>query len=258
MDDREMNKRGQVTIFIIIAVFIVVALGILIYIFNFTNIDVATPGEAFTPEGFMSSCIRDSVREKSDLMITQGGFYSSQDFVLHDNVKASYLCKNVNYYEPCVNQYPLYITAIEGDLEEETREDIESCFLELEGELRSRNYEFGFGNFENDAKLKPGLIEFSVKGDFNLERNDVSQDISSFDVSVRNPLYDLALVAQEIVSQEARFCYFEYVGHNLLYNKYDIRKTTLSDSTKIYTIKEKESGKTMKIAIRGCAIPPGF
>jgi hypothetical protein len=33
---------------------------------------------------------------------------------------------------------------------------------------------------------------------------------------------------------------------------------TLSDSTKIYTIKDKETGKEFNIATRGCAIPAGI
>ena len=71
-------------------------------------------------------------------------------------------------------------------------------------------------------------------------------------------MYDLASVANEIASQEAKFCYFEYVGFNILYNDFDIRKDTLSDSTKIYTIKHKKTAAEMNIAVRGCAIPAGF
>ena len=62
----------------------------------------------------------------------------------------------------------------------------------------------------------------------------------------------------EISNQEAKYCYFEYVGYMLLYPKMDIEKFAMSDSTKIYTLKDKKSDKEMNIAIRSCAIPPGI
>ena len=98
----------------------------------------------------------------------------------------------------------------------------------------------------------------AVFRDFSFSKGGISQDFSSFATALKNPLYDIAYVANEIASQEAKFCYFEYVGFNILYNKFDIKKYTLSDSTKIYTIKDKQSGEEMNIAVRGCAIPAGF
>ncbi|HLC52957.1 MAG TPA: hypothetical protein VJK03_00280, partial [Candidatus Nanoarchaeia archaeon] len=64
-------------------------------------------------------------------------------------------------------------------------------------------------------------------------------------------------VAIEISSQEAKYCYFEYVGYMILHPEFDIQKTALSDSTKIYTIKDIRTEEVMRIATRSCAIPPG-
>ena len=124
--------------------------------------------------------------------------------------------------------------------------------------MQDRKYEFSGGDIVLEAKLKPGIVELTVFRDFSFSKGGVSQDFDSFTTGLSNPLYDLAYVANEIASQEAKFCYFEYVGYNILYNKFDIRKHTLSDSTKIYNIKDKQTGKEMNIAIRGCAIPAGF
>ena len=85
-----------------------------------------------------------------------------------------------------------------------------------------------------------------------------TQIIDGFDVQIISPLYDLVNVAVEIANQEAKYCYFEYVGYQVLYPNFDIRKFAFSEGTKIYTIKDKYSDKEMNIAIRSCAIPPGI
>jgi hypothetical protein len=70
--------------------------------------------------------------------------------------------------------------------------------------------------------------------------------------------YDLALVAQEIVSQEARFCNFEHLGYMLLYPDFEIDKFRTGDSDTIYTLTHRESGERFRFAVRGCVIPAGF
>jgi len=101
-------------------------------------------------------------------------------------------------------------------------------------------------------------VDIVVSRNLQLSGGDFSRDFNSFRSSIRSPLYDLGYVANEIARQEAKYCYFEYLGYSLIYNNFDIRKYSLSDSTKIYTVEHKPSGETMNIAIRGCAIPPGF
>ena len=44
----------------------------------------------------------------------------------------------------------------------------------------------------------------------------------------------------------------------VLYPEYDIRVYMMEDTTKIYTIKNKKTGETLKMATRGCALPAGL
>jgi len=70
--------------------------------------------------------------------------------------------------------------------------------------------------------------------------------------------YDLALVVQEIVNQEARFCHFENLGFMVFYPKFNIERFRTGDGTLIYTAKHIETQEEFKFALRGCVIPPGF
>ena len=80
----------------------------------------------------------------------------------------------------------------------------------------------------------------------------------NFKVVIPSRIYDLAIVSQEIVSQEAKFCNFETVGFMLLYPDFKIERFTTGDLNKIYTITHKKTREKFKFAVRGCVIPPGF
>ncbi len=250
-----MDKKGQIAIFVIVAILLVVIIAIA---FSVYRPPVLERTEEFIPETFIDKCLREEVREVIGVMLPQGGFVSPIDYKLYQNSKVTYLCKNINFYGSCITQHPLYIKKLEEEIEENIQEQIENCFINFEDELESRNYQYFGGEIEIGVELKPGIVEATAYRDFTYSKGEVSKSFDSFDMAIRNPLYDIGIVANEIASQEAQFCHFSNDGFNLLYPKFDIRKFVFSDSTEIYTIKEKKSGAEMNIAIRGCAIPAGF
>ncbi len=251
-----MNKKGQMVIFIIIAIALVGTI-ILIYMFAKDG-ELSITGNDESPDAFLRTCLRESAREKIDLMIPQGGLVNPKDFVFYNDIKVTYVCKNINNYEPCVTQYPRYITHLQEELSANMRDDIEQCFIALEDDLESKNYEVSGGDFTTDIVLKPGIVEINLLRDMAITKNGQTQSFDSFSVNLDSPLYDLGYVANEITRQEAQFCYFSSNGYSILYPQFDIRKWTLSDSTKIYTIKDKPTQTEMNIAIRGCVIPAGL
>ena len=251
-------KGGQVTVFVIVGILLVAAV-IAFFVVYQNRAVISSFGEEFDLESFVSKCFRDSVREKIDIMMPQGGFLSPTDYKVFDDSNVAYICKTINYYEPCVAQYPRYITRVQEELESGIEDDVGNCFILLEDELEKRNYDVQAGGlFDIKVVLKPEIVDIVVSRNLQLSGGDFSRDFNSFRSSIRSPLYDLGYVANEIARQEAKYCYFEYLGYSLIYNNFDIRKYSLSDSTKIYTVEHKPSGETMNIAIRGCAIPPGF
>ena len=250
-----MNNRGQIAIFVIVAIVLVVGIAI---IFSIYRAPILERTEKFSPETFIDKCLREEVREVVNVMLPQGGFVAPTDYKLYQNTQVAYLCKNINYYDSCITQHPLYMKKLESEVEDNIQEQIVSCFLTFEEELDSRNYQHSGGEIEIDVELKPGLVEAVVYRDFSFSKGDFSKSFESFSVAIRSPLYDLGFVANEIASQEAKFCHFSHDGFMLLYPRFDIRKFVFSESTKIYTIKDKETNAEMNIAIRGCAIPAGF
>src|SRR3989338_578627 len=220
-----MKNKGQITIFVIVALVIVVAV---VFIFFINRGEVTSREQNYdNPESYVDNCLRDRTSLVIEEMFAGGGFIDANNTILYQGKEITYLCKNVNNFEPCINQYPVYLTQIKKELEREIQDDVEQCFASVKGEFIRKNYKFESGNIGVDVQLKPSIVEIGV-------------------------------IANEIVSQEAQWCHFSNDGFMILYPEYDIRVTMLDDSTKIYTIKDKKTQDKLMMATRGCALPAGL
>lgn len=251
-----MNKRGQIAIFVIVALLLI---GSLILFFTLRQSPQVTSNEEFSAQAFLGQCLRSSIQDKADNLLAHGGFSNPQDTVLYDGKDVVYLCKNINYYEKCVMQHPVYLQEVKQELEGSLEGVISDCIVSLESELTRRGFESTLDSGHSyEVTLKPNVIELSIDKKGTVRKDGVAEQFDHFLIIARNPLYDLAAAAHEIARQEAQFCYFENLGYNLLYRDISITKDVRSEGTKIYTLTNKEDNKQLMIAIRGCAIPAGF
>jgi hypothetical protein len=257
-----MKKRGQVTIFVIAGI-IVVILAALFFIFRQDVLPNSGGKTELNPSREFSSCIEESVRENINLISSQGGYASNKlnlsfQFTDEEKVDISYLCYQQNYYLSCINQQPMLINHLKKEIKNQINSDVESCFnkvvssLENSGETVEDNYR-GF-----DVNLYEDRVVVNVDGEINTEKSGATAKYSGLKSVVYTRFYNLAIVAQEIVSQEARFCNFEQVGYTLIYNEFNIDKFRTGNSDTIYTITSKKSGEIFRFAVRSCVIPPGF
>lgn len=250
-----MIKRGQVVIFVIIALLLI---GALLLFFALRNSPIVQTGEEFSAQAFLGQCLRPEIVKNVDSLLDKGGLAEPKDTIIYDDKKIIYLCKNLNYYEKCVMQHPTYIDEVRRELEREIEDEIANCFTLLGDELDRRGFNVSEKELEYSAVLKQGSAEISINKEIVLSKGETSESFDNFIVIAKSPIYELLDSAQEIARQEAQFCYFENLGYNLIYREISIEKDVMSEATKIYTLTHKESGKELMIAIRGCAIPAGF
>jgi hypothetical protein len=252
------NNKGQVAIFIIVAIILVG--GVIVYLIFFkTKSTGSINAPEFNAQEYIEQCVRDKVREGVDKSLPQGGLFAPSDYELYQGNKIPFVCKNINYYSSCIQQYPRYLVTLQRELHIYLEPHIEGCFESLKAELQRRNYEIhDDGNKDFVVVLQPNVIEVSMSRKISFMKDGAATEVNGFTSATNSPLYTLALTAQQVVSQETQFCYFETTGFNLLYPKTDIKRTTLSDYSRIYYIADKESEKQLNIATRGCAIPAGY
>jgi len=251
-----MNKKGQLTIFVIVAIVIVAAV---ILIVTLTRKNVSLREQNFdNPETYLSSCLR----ERSTIILKDifenGGFIGSNNTILYKGNQITYLCKNLNNFEPCINQYPLYVSQIEKEFNKIIQSDSKQCFSSLKEGLIEKGYEVDLGDVNTYAQLNPGKISIKINTSLTILKNDVSKNFNNFETYVSTDLQGIAVIVNEIISQESKWCHFSNDGFMALYPDYDVRIYMMEDSTKIYNVKNKKTGEELSMAVRGCVLPSGW
>ena len=252
---KDCNKRGQLTLWVIIALALA---GSMILFFTLSKNPEVFKGKEINPEQFISSCVKRITESTLDKMLPQGGFVEPKNYVLYKGGRVVYMCENLGSFRPCVNQHPMLLTEMKNELERETSSDIGNCFAELANEVEKEDTRVSIGAQSLDFVFGPDKVEVNIDREVTITKQGTARIFDKFKVEIINPAYDLARITQEITSQEAKFCYFEYVGYMILYPRFDIQVDRNDNSDKIYIVKDKRSGKDMRFAIRGCVISAGI
>jgi len=255
-------KQGQINMFVIAGIAIIVIIALLFF-YRGKLLPILDIGKETNPNIFFESCIEDKVKEAVGIMLPQGGYIEPEfsfkfKFEGERYQNISYLCYNENYYIPCVNQEPMLMTHIEEEIYNYVEDGIENCFEDYVLKLKKENYEVNsvYDGFE--IELIPKRILINIYGKITLEKTGETSKQENFEVRVPTEFYDLAVVAQEIVSQEAEYCNFEQVGFMLLNQEFELDKFKTGNSKTIYTIKHRKSGEAFRFAVRGCVMPAGM
>ena len=109
--------RGQVTVFIIIALMIVV-FGALIYMF-YPQISSNARTDTKSPEAFIQTCMEDEIEDAVEILSSQGGSMDPEFYSLYLDDKVEYLCYTNEFYKTCVVQQPMLKQHIESEIESE-------------------------------------------------------------------------------------------------------------------------------------------
>jgi len=256
-----IKNKGQVTLFVIVGVLLIMAIA-LFFLLRSGAIPSIVGGFEEDPQLFLENCIEPKISEGVNLLLKQGGhidplLYKSFRFGEENYQNISYLCYTSKNYVPCVNQEPVLIKNLEDELHEYIGGNLESCFSDWEKNMKNQDYEVDLGGFNYSVALEPEQVIVEVDREITLNKKDESFQYQQFRTVLRDKLYDLAIISQEILSQEAEFCNFDHLGYMILYNDFEIEKFRTSDLDIIYTVIDKQSEETIRFAVRGCVVPPG-
>ncbi len=252
-------KRGQVAIWVILGI-VLVATIILFFIISRDNSIVNLPGSEGTLEiqSFIGSCVRSDVLEAIDIMLPQGGFITPKNPAFFDGRNIEYTCYNKGNFAPCIHQHPLLLNEMKLEIGNYVAPKLNECFEMMREEYSSRSTEVYISpEFDISVGLERDKVILKIEREISLRSREETRRINDLRIEIVSPAYNLALIAMEIADQEAKYCYFEFVGYNVIYPRYEVEQYSMSDSTNIYTIRDLESGKEMSIATRSCVIGAG-
>ncbi len=254
---QNLGKRGQMTIWIIVAIVIVAIMMLFLF---FRGEIIPKVGEKIeeNPKNYIASCVKENVNDAVEIMLPQGGFISPKHTKLYDDIKIDYLCYNSQYYDSCISEHPILLQEMEEEIHEYIGQKIEQCFQDYKSEQEKNDIIINLGNMEIDVELEQEIVNVKINREVTIIKKGENYKVNNFDVDVESPAYNLGRVAAEIASNEAESCDFDNAKYMITYPRFKISRIPMSDSTKIYTIEDKDTGKKMNVAIRGCAIPTGL
>ena len=254
------QTRGQVTIFIIIAIMVISAIALFFVFREEVIIEIGGKPEE-NPEAFFNSCIKDKIEESIIVISLHGGYIDNPlhkefKFEGENFVNISYLCYTQSNYAQCINQKPLFTQDLKKEIKNYISSDVEDCFNEMV-ESFSRGYivNSDYKDFEVEILPKRVIIQTDLR--MTLTKSGESTEYKNFEITVASRLYEISNLVQEIVNQEAEFCYAEDLGISLTYPEFKIDKLTTGESL-IYSIEHEDSEEKFRFALRTCVIPPAL
>lgn len=252
---KEVKKRGQVTIFIIIAIMIVV-LGILIYLF-FPKIQTGLGISTNNPQIYIQNCMEEKIKNTVDEISSQGGSFSPKNYFLYQDKKIEYLCYTNEYYVSCVMQQPMLKQHIENEIKNEIQDEKKVCFDSLKKNFESLGYAVALTEGKTKVELLPKRISISFENDLTLTKKD-SERYDKLGVIVNNNLYELVSIANSILNMEARYGDSETTIYMNYYHDLKVEKKKQTDGTTIYILTDRNKGDKFQFASRSIAWPPGI
>lgn len=253
----KFTKKGQVTLFIIVSVVIVV---ILISFFVLKPYLLGGSSPVSNPEAYLQKCATDSVKKTEDLLIKNNLNLNQNftNFYLYRSEKVPYLCTNYEFYFACVPQEPSLFLKIQKIIENRAMVDVQDCFNQLKREFNSQGYSVQEGILSLNVSLTEKSAAISVYKQFVAKKDETSVSLSNLGFNQPTSLYKLIKTAQTIVNYESTVCEFNEVNWMMAMHDILISKFVGSDSTKVYTLKDRYADKEIKFAIKSCILPAGL
>lgn len=246
-------KKGQVSIFIILGILIVL---ILLILFSrdagFDTIFVKQ-----SPYQEIEGCAQTAIQEGLDILMLQGGVIGSENYFMYEGKKIDYVCYSENEYENCIMQKPILTNTIRDELVKYSTPKIKSCLNSVKSSLESR----GYSVVMRDPEIVIDLVPDNVLVDMNLGLRIGKTGVESFDhirTGIKSKIYNFALITSSISQWETRYGDSETLNYMLYYPSLKVEKKKQSEGTTIYILTDRDSNEKFYFASRSIAIPAGL
>ena len=250
-----MNKRGQIAIFVIVALVIV---GAVIVIFAYPQLSTLIAPKEINPEDYLRTCIEPNVKSAVDLLAKQGGEENPVGFINYLDVNVKYLCYTSEYYKTCTVQQPLLITRFGKEASRMLTTKANQCARNLITEYEKRGYSVSSSTITSNISIVSGKIKIEFSAPMTITREDYSKTFDRFDASTSSEMYNLLSIATSILDYETTYgdsateLYLNY------YPNLKIEKIKLEDGVKIYKLTNVVTKEIFQFATRSLVWPPGY
>jgi len=247
------QKRGQVTVFIIVGLIILISVGTTVYIANKSkrikeHVDISKEVEPIV--NYIEDCISDIAADGVTVLGAQGGYiYVPEDktgiHLLNPHPNALDVFGNGAMYAPYwfyktengiqKEQIPS-ISSMENELERYVDENIRECIANFSS---FAGYDIeGFNKVKTTVDIKDNKIVVDVESPTIIRYRDVSQEIKKFDSVLNIGLGKDYKKAREIYNEETKDMFLEKrtIDMMVLYDKIPFSGTDFDCGVKLWSV----------------------
>jgi len=248
LSSRDSKKRGQVTIFILLAIIIVSTVLVYFLWAKPTYFSEKTKGLGF------ENCIKDALEPVINELGENAGFVNPEFVYSYDGKNFAYLCYTNEYYITCTVQKPFLRTHLQEQAEKAMKEKINICYDSSIKELKAQGYSVSEGKVDYQILLEPDIVRVEIDAPTTIG----AQRFTRFNVKLSSPIYDMIMIATSILQYETEYGDSDTSVLTLFYPDYIIDKIKRDDGTTVYILEDKLSGTKFQFASRSLAWPPGY
>ncbi|HVY01208.1 MAG TPA: hypothetical protein VHA12_00390 [Candidatus Nanoarchaeia archaeon] len=247
------NKRGQVALFVIIALVIV---GVLLLIFLFPKSKIGADIDE-NPTGYLRSCIEPGIKPEIARITSQGGFSNPEGFILYNGVKVKYLCYTSENYKTCVNQAPMIVGQVENEISRIIETNTQKCLDQMKTDYQKRGISVSTGSVKTNTSINTNGINILIESPITITKEN-TQTYRNFEVVIPSELYTILMASTSIVEFESTYGDAETTLYLQYYPNLKIRKNLLSDGTTIYNVEDYITNENFTFASRSVVWPSGY
>lgn len=250
------EKKGQVTIFVVIGLIIVVAAILLILFFP----SVKEPrSETENPRAYLEDCLKEDIEKTIKNVSLHGGEVNPELTYKYNGTDIRYLCYTEEYHRTCIVQETFLRKSIEEEIKEDISNNVRKCFTEMEESFEGRGYDTNLKKGDYEISLKPERIEANFDYSLSLSQKEKqTQNIDKFSILIDSDLYELVSVTNSIINWEVQYGDVETTSYMNYYRDLKVEKKKQPDGTTVYILTNRDSGDKFQFASRSNAWPPGY
>ena len=217
-----MNKKGQVTLFVIIAIVIVVA-GIGIYFLSSHSFNRSVPKEFSPVNTQFTTCLQQYTKQGISILESKGGYiqnppYSAGSLYEPFSSQLSFAGISIPYWSylsaqgMSKNQIPS-INDMQSSLAKYLDENIKNCYMQ---NFVDQGYGITMGIPQTEVSISKNYVDVSMKMNLQMTKDNSSATISTHNIREDSSLGTLYSDAQNVYNDEQNNMFLENYTEDVL------------------------------------------
>ena len=258
MVKRGLNKKGQLTLFIILGILIVAGIFALFLILPSPEIFTSSSKD---PVQEIRPCIAKSLEQVLPEFLEKGLYFDLNNHLTYNGTEINYHCFTDQKRTICTRNNAQSKSRIEQELKNKIENDVETCFNNFV--VASRSLDVELQETDLSIEVLPGKINIKTRKDVIISRDQEDPVIyRNFDISINSPLWDYIRISNEIINQEVSCncpidaCRADVTGLMNLNRDYKITLYMGGRDDRVYTIDDYYEQNKFMFAVKNCDKSP--